>query len=320
MALVVEVLGWAGRARQYFVINAPVVNIGRSYDNDVVINDQHVSPHHLQLERERGGWRLIDLNSVNGVQVLKNPSGNPTLVASGAEIKLGRTRLRLLAPDEGVEEAKPLHIMDRAVLKLGSPFIWVPLYLAVLFSGVASLYLHSVTRWEWTAVAYTIISGQLVIFGLAAVWGVIGRIVRHEGHFFAHLSVILLNSLLYEFSNWALRVIGYNAGSPQFVDLVAPSVGLIILCWMLLGNLALATNLSSRPRWVTAVSISVFVLVIGLAEAMQQWGDFSSFPRYFGELEPPPLLFVEGQDPERYVEDIGGIFYDANKLARENTE
>ncbi|MEC4750112.1 FHA domain-containing protein [Methylomicrobium sp. Wu6] len=40
---------------------------GRGRDNAVVLESGDISRHHIEVKRERGEWRLVDLNSANGV-------------------------------------------------------------------------------------------------------------------------------------------------------------------------------------------------------------------------------------------------------------
>ena len=47
----------------------PVVSIGRALDNDVIIEDPHVSRHHAQLRRRYGRYVLYDLDSSSGTQI-----------------------------------------------------------------------------------------------------------------------------------------------------------------------------------------------------------------------------------------------------------
>lgn len=66
------------------------ITIGKSSDNDYVVNDLSVSRHHARLVREEGIWYLEDLNSSNGtyindVQILKKK------VALTDKIRLGAT-------------------------------------------------------------------------------------------------------------------------------------------------------------------------------------------------------------------------------------
>lgn len=65
------------------------IRIGKANDNDFIINDPHVSRHHVRLIREDSGyWLLEDLESTNGtfvndIQVLKKR------VTSADTIRLG---------------------------------------------------------------------------------------------------------------------------------------------------------------------------------------------------------------------------------------
>lgn len=69
-----------------------VITIGKSPDNDYVIDDPQVSRHHARLTRDAdGGWLLEDLNSlngtfVNGAQVLKKR------IMPADTIRLGKDR------------------------------------------------------------------------------------------------------------------------------------------------------------------------------------------------------------------------------------
>ena len=66
-----------------------VIKIGKSDDNDFVVDNSHVSRHHARLVREEDGcWLLEDINStngtfVNGCQIIKKR------VTPTDEIKLG---------------------------------------------------------------------------------------------------------------------------------------------------------------------------------------------------------------------------------------
>jgi len=46
-----------------------VITIGRGMDNDVVINDNKASRHHLQIIRDNGCYKIVDLKTANGTFV-----------------------------------------------------------------------------------------------------------------------------------------------------------------------------------------------------------------------------------------------------------
>jgi len=55
--------------RKVFPLNAPVVNIGRRMENQMVIDDPRVSRNHAQLRAIKGRYVVFDLNSTGGTYV-----------------------------------------------------------------------------------------------------------------------------------------------------------------------------------------------------------------------------------------------------------
>ena len=66
-----------------------LIKIGKAPDNDVVINDPHVSRYHAQMIRtENDTWIIEDLNSTNGTFVNGDQVMKKRIVATD-EIRLG---------------------------------------------------------------------------------------------------------------------------------------------------------------------------------------------------------------------------------------
>ena len=82
-----SVPAWASRV---IVLNAPLVNIGRSLDNDIVLPGNPVSAEHCRLERQGSSFRLIDLGSTNKTWVNGRPADDVVL-RDGDEIRVGET-------------------------------------------------------------------------------------------------------------------------------------------------------------------------------------------------------------------------------------
>ncbi len=69
-------------------LGAPVITLGRSTDNMVVLNHPQVSAHHAQLELVQGGYRIVDLHSTNHVYINGERIGSETL-NKGDEVRIG---------------------------------------------------------------------------------------------------------------------------------------------------------------------------------------------------------------------------------------
>jgi pSer/pThr/pTyr-binding forkhead associated (FHA) protein len=57
---------WLVVNTQLYSLDRIVTNIGRSLDNDIVIQDAHVSRNHAQIRYENDQYILYDLNSTGG--------------------------------------------------------------------------------------------------------------------------------------------------------------------------------------------------------------------------------------------------------------
>ena len=71
-----------------------VITIGRSSDNDVVVNDSMVSRHHLQIiQNENGTFRLSDLQSANGTFVNGQKINGEAPLFNNDTVKIGNAVL-----------------------------------------------------------------------------------------------------------------------------------------------------------------------------------------------------------------------------------
>ena len=350
MAVIIELLGWGGKRQRYFTVEGSAVTIGRSYQNDVVLGDAHISPEHLRLDAidtadgAECGWQLTDLGSLNGVEVLKNPrapspllqrpllespllessassnsdqetADSKTLLGEGAELKIGRTRLRILSDSHPVDPAKELHHLEQDVGKLNRLSIWLPLFLVSLTLDIGALYASSYIEWQWKNVLSTILGTQAGLLMLALFWGGLGRFLRSESHFLSHYCLILLAGLAYSLSDWLIGVLGYNLGTQTVALVLKPLIALSFAGLLLSANFALATNMLPRQRWVSALGFVMLIIVVSITAQVSQWGEFSPYPDYFSGLEVPVLQFADAESAEQFVVGLDPIFAAADRMA-----
>ncbi len=72
-----------------------VINIGRSDDNDIILDDPYTSRHHVQLRLRFGVYTLFDVNSRGGTFV-NNVAVREHRLASGDVVRIGSTQLVFL--------------------------------------------------------------------------------------------------------------------------------------------------------------------------------------------------------------------------------
>jgi pSer/pThr/pTyr-binding forkhead associated (FHA) protein len=88
---------------QTYVFDKDVMSIGRSRDNDIVVENLSVSRNHARIRRQNGKYILTDLNSANGTYV-NGVRVSKTEIVNDDVISVGKHRLHFA--DQPVEEEK----------------------------------------------------------------------------------------------------------------------------------------------------------------------------------------------------------------------
>lgn len=92
-ALLIVKRGPAAGSR--FLLDRPVLTVGRHPDNDIFLDDVTVSRRHAEFHRRDGGFLVRDVGSLNSTYVYHEPVAEATLV-SGDEVQVGKFGLLYL--------------------------------------------------------------------------------------------------------------------------------------------------------------------------------------------------------------------------------
>lgn len=124
----------ANFAGQIFVLDHSPIVIGRTEDNDVVINHRSISRHHAQIVREDGHYQIVDLQSANGVRVNGEEYGKVEL-RRGDRIDLGHVRLRFVAPGEDFLFERDAEVVELGAARRPRVGVMLAFALVVLLGG-----------------------------------------------------------------------------------------------------------------------------------------------------------------------------------------
>ena len=78
-----------------FLLDQPVTSAGRHPSSDIFLDHVTVSRRHAEFRLENGEVRVVDIDSLNGTYVNRQPVESAVL-ASGDEIHIGKFRLVFL--------------------------------------------------------------------------------------------------------------------------------------------------------------------------------------------------------------------------------
>ena len=76
------------------VLEGDSLKIGRQATCRVVFNDSNVSREHAQMRRTADGWKVLDLNSTNGVKINGRQIVAEQLLVNGDELAFGTSTAR----------------------------------------------------------------------------------------------------------------------------------------------------------------------------------------------------------------------------------
>jgi pSer/pThr/pTyr-binding forkhead associated (FHA) protein len=117
-----EVMGARGLKGKRFRITRPLVHVGRSTKNDIVIADKSVSSAHAKLQRRGSDWYVIDDGSKNGTHVAGQRVSGERKLSGECEIRFGGVTalFRAVASGGGVQAPSTggvVGIMDERIEK-----------------------------------------------------------------------------------------------------------------------------------------------------------------------------------------------------------
>lgn len=125
---------------QEFACIRTELRIGRTDDNDIALDHRSLSRTHAKLVREANGeWRVIDMQSANGMTVNGESYAQASL-GSGDIVELGHVKLRFLLAGDAADEAEDSEPPSGSKVK----FILPPIIALAL--GIGGFFIWNMTQ------------------------------------------------------------------------------------------------------------------------------------------------------------------------------
>ena len=135
--LIIELLASHGKSvERRYIFEKGHAAIGRSYKNDVILDDPFLSPEHLFISASGGSVQVTDLKSENGTKINGRAAikDQTEKAASGDQITIGRTKLKIILPGQPVAPALSVDRFTTFLQSLGrwrlfsrfSRLVWTP--------------------------------------------------------------------------------------------------------------------------------------------------------------------------------------------------
>ena len=224
--IVAEILEKSGRVRERIRLTQLPVSIGRGYGNDIILDDEFVSPAHARIELdEAGNPAVVDLDSENGVfllpalqKVRRQPLGPDTL------LRLGHTLVRLRSADCAVARTRRDSLgMNRASRWLTSS-VGAALTLAIV---AALMLLESYqTSTQLLKPEQLLLAALPVVLAIpvwAGMWALVSRSFAHHTFYLAHLTIASAKVYAFYRRRW-MQYVAVAGLEPTVASFTRPNV------------------------------------------------------------------------------------------------
>jgi hypothetical protein len=254
----VELVARHGQVSARFRCTGAELRIGRSYRNDVVLDDPAVAPEHLRVTRSEDGGFLVEAVDEAGTFAIGRERRNRSLVDGDTVLRIGHTQLRI---------RDAAYAVAPATVTRGFAVYQNWLVLAMLIVVVGAL--HCLSTWlgdfaEPRASHYLLSSARLagVVAVWVALWTVSSRIFAGHASFARHLAIALCAAMAYLVYDALSEGLAFSLATGAIATYAF--VGL----WLLLGIVCFV-HLQTISRAWPVVKAGILVLVAAIAIAVQ---------------------------------------------------
>ena len=292
--MILQIIGRSARPPEMIRLDRPSTSVGRAFSNDIVVADPFVAAEQIKLGPGGDSCRVEILDQTNPVILNGEPILDSTAVLkSGDRITIGRTELRLFAHDHPIEPTRKLLLSSWTAPGRVAPAIAIFAWFSVSVADAGADYLQFATDLKWGNYAYGGLVALVLILLWAGQWAIVGRVLRHQPHFFVQL---LSSSLIFAVLVIVFPLAAYlefATSSAAVGEAAHYAIGFTVMVALLRLNLSFATNIRNTTLAATLVAATVTGLIFATLEFAKD--KFDTTPAYSSVVKPP---FAQLRSPE----------------------
>ena len=303
--IIIEILDRFGKVKERHKLAEFPVRVGRSYRNDIILDDQFVSPEHIEIMLDGDGHVLVnDLKSENGIYTLHPIKRHDVIqVEENQRIRIGHTDIRIRseaypAKETIIDLGKPsqLHFMMTNVLLL--PFVFA------LLAGILAVdqYFQTVTEVSANQIMSVILPILIIVALWCFAWSVISKIVTHSFYFSYHAVLVCLLLSGFYFIETGFEYIEFifpYASIDRYLTIVSDLAFSILLLY---GHLRQSTHFNKRKTRNVAIITASLVVGVAYLFAFVSEPEFNDEPVFSAFIKPPQFALRKPVSLDRFFE------------------
>jgi hypothetical protein len=297
--------------------NGDDILVGRSFKNALVIQDDYIAAEQLRIfKKEDSSWWMEILEQTNSVLLngkalnSKVLNTNSVQIRSGDNITIGRTTLSIYSTDHKVEKTRKL--LTRS-LHQDSIGLTLPILLLLLFTALDIAKEHFLVTPQESLTSYlttTLVSAFSVLVWVS-LWGLAGRIFRHNSHFGQQLLATTLILFILSIATPWPYLLEFSFSSITTGNILNYLLAFVSMALLLKFHLLFATNI----RRTGLVALSISSLIIGGTASYQIYlqNEFSGNAEYSHAVKPHFMHLGSDASMDQYLNQMQGVFNDIDE-------
>lgn len=308
MAIIIEVVAPSGKVLDRRRYEQSLITVGRAYDNQLIISDASVDPHHVSIKANDNGIIINDLNSVNGIKLNRQYVEKTQTINSGDELIIGKTHIRVFLHDHPVPKAVNLSGQDQVVNYLSNGWLALALIFLLSLFVILEIWTASIDEFKLRDYLETVFIIDAFVILYALFWGVIGKLVKHIMCFSAQLCLIALYLIISYCLDFIYGILLFNTLNFILVTVIAIIIDITVLTMLLWFNLDISTHLNNIKKWIISLLISLSLVLLSMYTEVIDRTEFRSAPYLIEKILPPMFRMVSGESIEQFIDQSQDIY------------
>lgn len=313
---VVEIIDRGGAVHSRVRVDHLPFKLGRALDNDLIIDDIYVCPHHAEI-RDEDGLVLVDLQSINGsFQGLKRTPEPILSLAGSLDFRLGHSLMRFRPAIEQLAETAVDPLATSRLFALDRAHWAVPALLGGALALLVERVIGSTQALQFGALAASVLPALLMVLVWALAWSMVNRMVSHRFHYFGHLSIASLGVLAASVLEPVTGYLGFAFAADASMGTLGKLLGAVLLAAIIYGHLRLISRGRGTRLLIPAAAVALTFLALSMLPGAGD-SSFSSEPKFAASLKLPAAALRHGRNADDFYADAAHALDEVDEEAEE---
>jgi hypothetical protein len=297
---------------RYEQIDAEVITIGRALDNDIILSDPTVAPHHLKIIRYgEDSLELVNLAEVNPTRIDNQRVDSLVTDKLPLTLEIGRVQAQLLPRNYEVSATRPLAGKGKSSHLFGHAYWTVILVLACLLVGGLEFFLNSYTSFKLSEMLKHVLRESVLTIGVFVLaLSILERLLVNRWEIRQLVTSVCLVYLLYYFTSIIAYELGHLFSANWPATLFRFGWYLLIIPGAVVLYLVHISHLKRNRSILLAILIASPIAVPSILQSPEMRAmldDFSSSARYHSSLSSLNWHLKRTVSTESFIEQAQGL-------------